>query len=224
MRYIASILIALMVTACGPVHKNLALDAVQVKGIQTLAVQVKSKENFEVFMDRGTATAGPAMMFGLIGAMAAAAHNSSKDKDREDQLSSYIDGYDHTKEVSDALLKGLNRQSDVTVVEVHDKASMQQSSADGVLTIQIKEWGLKVTDRRHESQVKAFVDVKRTFQLAGSHKKLMDVETTYFGGQSRSFSEYINDGELLKLELRQVLQKAGKQMAAKMVYVMGNKQ
>jgi len=211
------VLLALIVSACGPVHKNVSLDAKEAQSIHVLEVQMHSKGSFEVIMDRATATAGPAAMFGLIGVAVASAHNQSLDNDKENKVSKHIEGIEHQATVSTGLFEGLKQQTRFTVVD----AMAKDNAADSILELTIKDWGLKVADKRHESLVTPFVQIECVVRHKSGHKKLLNLHETYYGKNSRAFHKYEGDGKLLADELQAVLHEAGLQIGTRMAYTLG---
>lgn len=212
-------ILALLVSACGPVHKNVSLDKNGAESIRFLAVEMESKGDFEVIMERATATAGPAVMFGLIGAAVASAHNNSLDIEKEKRISKYIDNIDHQTSVSNGLYEGLKVQNNFSVV---DATSPENNAADSVLELTIQDWGLKVVDKRHgASSLTPFVQIKCVVRHKSDNKKMMDLQETYFGDNSHSFDKYESDGQMLIDELQSVLHKAGRQVGTRMAYTLG---
>jgi len=211
------LLLVLLVSACGPVHKNVSLDSKAAKEVHVLAVQLKSKGDFEVFMDRGTATNGPAVMFGLVGAAVASSINQSEDSKKEERVSKYIKDIDHQLSVKNGLLEGLNQQTRFSVI----KATPKNTDADGILELTIKDWGLKVTDKRRSLLVTPFVQLECVVRNKAGKRKLMDIHETFYGKNSRYFDRYENDGELLVDELQAILHRAGLQIGTRMAYTLG---
>lgn len=210
-------LLTISITACGPTHQNTALDATTVKDIHTLAVQTKSDSEFEVYLDRANATAGPAVMFGLIGAATASSYNSKRDQEKKERLLPRIQGMDQMLEVSNGLHEGLRQRQRFALVEPYDG----HSAVDGILEMTIQAWGLINTDSRLESSLTPFVQIQCVLRRPGQKKPLMDVVETYFGNGSHIFQQYESDASLLRNALQSVLFKAGRQIGSRLVYSVG---
>lgn len=211
------LLLVISISACGPVHSNQVLNSEASRDIHKLAIQLKSDNEFEVYMDRATATNAAGAMFGLVGAAIDSSINLAGDNKKKEILLPRIQGLSHQVDVSDGLQEGLEHKQYLSLVEPADA----NNAADGILEMTIREWGLKITDKRHDSILTPFVQIKCVLRTVSGKKKLMDMVETYYGESGHSFHQYKNEDNLLKDDLQKVLYKAGHQIGTRLAYTVG---
>lgn len=220
-----TVMLALLLfgSGCGPVHTTLQPSAEQLSGVKTVAVVVPSDRSFTVLLDRSKATAGPAIMFGLIGASVASAYNSSLDRDKAKLLTPHLAGFSTRATFVDAFQKAIResqRPIDATLVE---KALSTEEARryDAVLTLTIQDWGLRLPAASESDRLAGFIEVAARMVMPRGDQILWDEHDTVLGQGRHAFAAYQEDAALLRGELTETIETAGGRLAARLVYPRG---
>ena len=215
-------LLSIMVS-CGPVHQAIQPMADDVRNLKRLAVIVPDDGTFIILLDRATATPAPAVLFGLIGAAIASAHNESRDNDKMTALKPHLESFSTRAAFAEAFsqtLKDGDRQNDIRLFDAAP-GEAESKNFDAVLTFNIKNWGLRLPNR-DEERLSPFIEMETTMLRASDNKVLWNTHDTFLGQKRSYFSDYKEDGSMLRNELKSTVANAGARMAMKVIYPRGN--
>jgi hypothetical protein len=105
-KLILLLLVPIMVS-CGPVYQTIQPTAGDIRSPKRIAVVVPNEGAFAVLLDRATATAAPAALFGLVGAAIASAHNASRDEEKMTALNPHLADFSTRETFADAFSQTL---------------------------------------------------------------------------------------------------------------------
>jgi hypothetical protein len=209
--------------SCGAVHHAIQPTAEDIRSLKRIAVVIPNDGEFAVFFDRATATTAPAVLFGLVGAAIASAHNESRDMEKVTALNSHLANFSGRSTFTDAFsqtLKNSGRQTDIQLFEkVPDES--QTNNFDAVLTFNIKNWGLRLANR-DEARLAPFIELETTLIRARDNQTLWNMHDTFLGQKRSHFAEYKEDGPMLRNEIKETIANAGARMATRIIYPRGN--
>jgi len=94
---------------------------------------------------------------------------------------------------------------------------------DAVLTLNIKDWGLRLPSQTVE-QLAGFIELEAKMVRTEDNQTLWEEHDTVLGQGRRFFSEYKDDGNLLRNEIKETVQSAGSRIATRIAYPRGRKQ
>lgn len=216
------LLLALSV-ACGPVHQAIQPSPEDVRALKRVAVFIPKDGEFAIFFDRATATATPAILFGLVGAAIASAHNQSRDTEKMTALNPHLTGFSPRATFAEAFsrtLKNYNRQSDFQLFD-GSQGEKDLKNIDAIVTFNIKTWGLRLANQT-DDRLAAFVEIETTLVRSNDSKTLWNMHDTFLGQKRAYFSDFKENGPVLRDELRETVGNAGTRMATKMIYPRGS--
>jgi hypothetical protein len=105
--------------SCGPVHQSIQPTADDIRNLKRIAVVIPNDGEFIVLLDRATATPAPAVLFGLVGAAIASAHNASRDTEKMTALNPHLTDFSARATFAETFGQTLNvsgRQNNVCQV------------------------------------------------------------------------------------------------------------
>jgi hypothetical protein len=214
--------LAAIFVSCGPVHHAIQPTAEDIRGLKRIAVVIPNDGEFVVLFDRATATTAPAVLFGLVGAAIASAHNQSRDMEKVTALNPHLANLSGRTTFTDAFsqtLKNSARQTDIQLFEkVPDES--QTKNFDAVLTFDIRTWGLRLANRDDE-RLAPFIELETTLIRARDNQTLWNMHDTFLGQKRSYFAEYKEDGPMLRNEMKEAIGNAGARMANKIIYPRG---
>lgn len=214
------ILILLPVLAsCGPVHQAIRAAPEDIGNVKRLAVVVPNDGSFTVLLDRATATTAPAVLFGLIGAAVAAAHNTSLDNDKMTSLGPQLTDFSARAIFVESFSKTLKDSGRLSEWQMFDKApeGNEVERFDAVLTMNIKNWGLRLP-AREEEKLAGFIELETKMSRIKDGQMLWDEHDTFIGQRRHYFSEYKDDGNMFRSEIKETIQNAGLRMATRIAF------
>jgi hypothetical protein len=215
--------LTVFILSCGPVHQAIQPSADDIRSLKRIAVVVPNDGAFIVLLDRATATPAPAVLFGLVGAAIASAHNQSRDTERMTALNPHLADFSSRPTFAAAFsqaVKDGGRQDDVQLFEkVLD--STESKKFDAVLTFDIKNWGLRLPNR-DEERLAPFIELETTLIRSTDGRTLWNMHDTFLGQKRTYFSDYKEDGSMLRNEMKETIANAGARMATKIIYPRGN--
>jgi hypothetical protein len=217
--------LTVFIMSCGPVHRAIHPSPDDVRNLKRIAVMVPNDGTFIVLLDRATATAAPAVLFGLIGAAIASAHNESRDTERMTALNPSLAGFSSRATFAAAFAQAVKsgaRQSDIQVFEeLPDETEIKKF--DAVLTFDIKNWGLRLP-KQDEEQLAPFIELQTTLIRSSDKLTLWNMHDTFLGQKRTYFSDYKENGPMLRDETKETIANAGTRMATRIMYPRGNTQ
>jgi len=187
--------------------------------VKKLALVIPTDGSFTVMMDRATATATPAILFGLVGAAVASAHNQSLDNDKINALTPHLTGFSSRSTFIDSFNQTIKESGRATDIRVFDKEldATKAKQYDAVITLNIRDWGLRLANR-DEERLAGFIELEISMVRAQGNQTLWDEHDTVLGQGRRYFSEYREDANMFRNELRETIQRAGARTATKIAY------
>lgn len=207
------------VCACGPVNKAVRPTATEMNKVKRLAVCVPGEGPFTVIDERAKATATPVILFGLVGAMVASAHNQQSDSDKAKTLGANLEGISCRPLFIGALKEALteyNRYTDADLLDTELKPE-GMSKYDAVVTFQINSWGLRLVERSQGELMKPFVEVHARMVIPGG-QTLWEEREVFAGSGRNSLSAYQYEKGLLKKDMEEAIKGAGRKMAVALIY------
>jgi hypothetical protein len=97
----------------------------------------------------------------------------------------------------------------------------ESKNFDAVLTFDIKTWGLRLPNQ-NEERLAPFIELETTLRRSSDNQTLWNMHDTFLGQKRTYFSEYKEDGPMLRKELKDTVASAGSRMAMKIIYPRGN--
>ncbi|MFC3194029.1 hypothetical protein ACFODZ_07230 [Marinicella sediminis] len=179
---------------------------------QSVLVQLKNKGDFDVFFHRSQSNATGAAIGGLIGAGIETGISKSKDMELEARLVEKLGEQNCHEQLIDSFTEKLEPADQYRLVgkDEADRNTLQ-------LDIRIKDCGFKLVNS-DSGELSAFVTLLVKLNTAKG-KKLFEEKFYLRSKQQNSFDEYLNDAELTASEFQQVITKAGKRLANKLIYL-----
>ena len=220
-KFIPILLVPTMV-ACGPVHQAVQPSAAAIQSLKRIAVVVPDDGEFVVLLDRATATPAPAVLFGLVGAAIAAAHNKSRDPEKMSVLKPDLADFSARATFTEAFVQTLQasgRRNDVYLLEATPD-NKESKNFDAVLTFKVLSWGLRLPNR-DEERLAPFIELEITLNRYSDNQTLWNMHDTFLGQKRSYFSDYKEDGAMLRKELTETVANAGARMATKIIYPRG---
>jgi hypothetical protein len=216
----AGLLLLIGLVACGPVHQTVRPDSNNLGNVKKIAIVIPPEGEFTVFYERATATAAPAIMFGLVGAIVASAHNKYSDEALAKTIGNHMDGFSCRSVFKDSLIKSLIDSKRFSEVQVFDKELElgEISKYDGLLTFQIPNWGIRLVERGQNELLAAFVEIEAKMVLGTTSNVIWDEHDTVIGQNKRLLSLYQNEQELCRKDLYETAEDAGQRMANILIY------
>jgi hypothetical protein len=221
-KFVWFVLVPIMVS-CGPVHQAIQPSTADIQSLKRIAVLVPNDGEFVVLLDRATATPAPAVLFGLVGAAIASAHNASRDKEKMTLLKPDLADFSARATFTEAFVQTLQasgRRNDVYLLEATPD-NKESKNFDAVLTFNVLSWGLRLPNRDDE-RLAPFIELEITMNRYSDNQTLWNMHDTFLGQKRSYFSEYKDDGSMLRKELRETVANAGARMATKIIYPRGN--
>ena len=218
-----ALFITVLLVSCGPVHQAIQPSAETIRGLNRIAVVVPSDGAFIVFLDRATATPAPAVLFGLIGAAIASAHNESRDTERMTALNPHLAGFSARETFVGAFSQAMKQAGKDKDVQLFDQVpdSTETTKFDAVLTFKINYWGLRLANR-DEERLAPFVELQTKLIRSADSQPLWDMHDTFLGQKRAYLSDYKEDGAMLRNEMKETIANAGTRMAIKIIYPRGD--
>ncbi len=216
-----SILLLVALSACGGAYV-LRPTETDLKPIRSIGVVIPKEGKATVIYERARATAGPAVMFGLIGATVASVSNATRDGSMAKSLQPVLEGFSCRTVLFDAFQRALMASGRFAEVRLLDAApdAKAGNAPDGVVTLTIHDWGLRLIQQNSEL-LSTFVEVEADLRGAQGGHRLWDEHDTFLSGRSHNLSTYQGDGSLLKAELTDAIQRAGGELAGQLAYPAG---
>lgn len=183
-----------------------------------LFIKFNPTDKFDVLYHRAESTATGAVLFGLIGAGIEEGVRSNKDKEKKKQLLEHIDNPSCNGRFLAALEKKLIDKGYESVV-IKDGENINVADKDLLLEVKTNICGFKLVDTNADL-VAPFINFSAVLKKDG--KKIpFDKNFTFIGKKSYFFQEWlgvsVNPGE----EFEDVLVRAGKRLANKVIYRKG---
>lgn len=190
--------------------------------MKKLAVVMPGEGSFTVVVDRATATAAPAVLFGLVGAAIAPAHNSSRDKDKANALAPYVGGISIRSIFQESFGKTFKDGGSFTEIRFFDRELKddERRQFDAILALTFKDWGLRLRNQNDE-RLAGFFELQAKMWRTRDEHVLWDEYESILGQGRRHFSEYQQDKTLFVSEIKETVTSAGYRLAAKIVYPRG---
>lgn len=210
--------LALLATGCGA-HEPLRPTAAVLNEVRTLAVVVPTDGTFTVIRERAKATATPALLFGVVGAAVAAAHNKSADDRERDKLAAHVTGLSTRTVFIESFRTAVaaERVRAVTILEAEPDAAALRSY-DGVIRLVLHEWGLRLAPAAGAELMAPFVEVRTTMVRTKDAASLWDERDVIVGHGRHELSALQTDHALLRAEIKDTLEKAGLRVATHLLY------
>lgn len=117
-------------------------------------------------------------------------------------------------------LKAGSRQDNVHLLEAPPKDN-ESTNFDAVLTFNVLSWGLRLPNR-DEEHLAPFIELETTMKRYSDNQTLWNMHDTFLGQKRSYFSDYKEDGPMLRKELTEAVANAGARMATKIIYPRGN--
>ncbi len=213
------VVVCLFLAACGPVNEAVRSTPVEINKIQKLAVVTPKEGGFTIIDEQAKATATPAVLFGLTGAIVASAYNQHKDSESAKTISGQMTSLSCRSlfiESFQTALSEYNRFPDAVYLD-HELKVEEVKNYDAVASFEILSWGLRLAERSQGDLLKPFLEIHAQLVDAKGNK-LWD-ETDVLTGHGRSsLSSYQNDHELFMKDMEEAIQDAGRKMAVSLIY------
>lgn len=214
------LLLASGLSACGPVNKTIRPSADDMNHISRLAVLVPAEGDFTVFDERTKATVAPVIMFGLIGAAVASAHNNHLDQEKATALSKGLEGLSCRSRFLDSFMKTLKengRFKEVTLLAL-DAQPKEIALYDAVATLKIDQWGIRLAERSQGDLMKPFLTIDAKLTLTANQQVLWEEKDVYAGHSAHPYSSYQHEASLLSRDLEEAIEDTGRRLAATLIY------
>lgn len=213
-------LLLLSVSACGPVHTAIRPSAADIGAIRKLALVVTDEGSFTVIRERAKATAAPAVLFGLVGAAVASAHNQALDSREAEALAPQLSGFSARSTLRESFVRTLKESGRLTDVHVLEKEpdATESRNYDALIAVRIKDWGLRLPAPTGSEQLAAFVEFQATMVRPTTRETLWDEHDTVLGQGRYGLGAYREDTNLLRRELNEAIEGAGYRMAVHLLY------
>ncbi|MGA3115370.1 MAG: hypothetical protein ABSF90_13180 [Syntrophobacteraceae bacterium] len=213
------IVACLFLAACGPVNQAVRSTPVEINKIQKLAVVIPQEGEFTVIDERAKATATPAFLFGLTGAIVASAYNQHMDSEKAKAMSGQMTRLSCRSifiESFQTALSEYNRFTDAVFLD-HELKAEDVKSYDAVVSFEILSWGLRVVERSQGDLLKPFLEIHAQLVDAKGNKLWDETDVLVGHGQS-SLANYQYDHELFNKDMEEAIQDAGRKMAVSLIY------
>jgi hypothetical protein len=212
----------ILTASCGPVYKTVQLKPDDIGNIKTLAVVIPVDGEFTVVLDRATATATPAFMFGLIGAAVASSHNKSLDNEKVNALAPHLAGFSARTVFIESFRKALTESGQLKETQIFDRhlGGNEAGKYDAIVTLTIKDWGLRLPAQTEE-RLAGFIELEAKMSRTKDNQILWDEHDTILGQRRQYFSEYKDDGSMFRSEIEETVKTAGARAATKIAYPRG---
>lgn len=206
--------------ACGPVSKTVRPSSEEMSEVTKLAVVVPAEGSFTVINERAKATVAPVLMFGLVGAVVASAHNNQLDQEKADLLAKNIKELSCRSKFLESFLNTLKENGRFTDVKLLDQESMTEGATDydAVATLKIDQWGLRLTERSQGDLMKPFVEVNAKLIRTANQQVLWDEQDVFAGRSGQSLSAYQHEADLLGKDMEEAISEAGRRVAMTLIY------
>jgi hypothetical protein len=221
------VLVGVMLTfatimACGPVYRTVRPTDAELKPIRSIGVVIPKEGEATVIFERARATAGPAFMFGLVGATIASAGNATMDSNKAKTVRPLLKDFSCRTVLFNAFQRALSASGRFAEIRLLDKAPDAKAgdAPDGVVTLAIHDWGLRLMQQDSE-QLSAFVEIEADLRGIREQRWLWDEHDSFLSGRAHNLSEYQGDGALLKAELTDAIERAGGELAGQLAYPTG---
>lgn len=212
-------MVCLFLTACGPVNKAVRSTSVEINKIQKLAVVTPQEGQFTVIDEQAKASATPAFLFGLTGAIVASAYNQHMDSENAKTISGPVTRLSCRSlfiESFQTALSEYNRFTDAVFLD-HELKAEDVKSYDAVVSFEILSWGLRLAERSQGDLLKPFLEIHAQLVDAKGNKLWDETDVLVAHGRN-SLSSYQNDHELFKKDMEEAIQDAGRRMAVSLIY------
>lgn len=210
--------LALLATGCGA-HEPLRPTTTALTDVRTIAVVVPTDGSFIVIRERAKATATPAVLFGVVGAAVAAAHNKSADDGERDKLAPHVAGLSTRTVFIESFRKAIatDRARTVTVLGTEPDAATLRSY-DGVLRVVLHEWGFRLAPAAGVERMAPFVEVRTTMVRTKDATSVWDERDVILGPGRHELSALHADHALVRTAITDTLEKAGLRVGTQLLY------
>lgn len=217
---LAGLLLLLGLVACGPVHQTVRPDNNNLGNVKKLAVVMPPEGDFTVFYERAKATATPALMFGLLGAAVASAHNKSQDEELSKAIVPHFAGFSSRSILEDSLRQALIDSGKFSEIQVFEKdlEPGEVSKFDAVLKLQIKGWGLRIVERGQQELMSTFIELELKMIRSSTSQIIWDEHETVIGKNKRTLNSYQNEEEACTKDIRETVEDASLRVASILIY------
>lgn len=200
-------------------------------GFKTLALTVTAQEGFSVRLVREQSPNAGSVLAGIIGvlgglpgvavgfAVGSAMDSVSRRVDGRsaERLEPYLNRLDPEKLFRERMLNEFANDQPlaaVMVIAASDNAAMQNSVVDGLLTVTIKQWGVRrCASAGREDKVQAGLLYNSRIAAPGNAPALWERDELYLDGECYSLSELDAKASLLPTILARALENASGKLA-----------
>lgn len=175
-----------------------------------LFVEIVKDGNFEVLLSRSKSGTASAVFFGLIGGGIESASRASSDTQREKRVAGELAETSCRTRFESALTEHLRNNNTVIV----DRETLGITR----LSVEIVACGFKVMNRENEG-LSAYFEATYHLTLSNEKKTKKPKRLLVVGKNRSQWIEYEQSGELAAQEFQQVLDKAGRKLANKVIYL-----
>ncbi|MBI4527016.1 MAG: hypothetical protein HY695_24740 [Deltaproteobacteria bacterium] len=216
-----------LIASCVSVTPPPRPTAAALAGIKRLAVVVPPTPAFVIVQSRLKAAPGAVALgsaFGLLGLLAAtvgtSASQQSADEKQAQHVSPHVGQYQPRVVFLDTLQRTVRDAARFEFVEPMEVAPTGPAAKafDAVVSVTIKEWGLRLTPTRERDELGGFVDLTTRIVLTTDGREVWDEELRIAGQRSHTIQEYGAEADLLLRELTETLQAAGRRVAVGLLY------
>ena len=183
-------------------------------------IKFNSRDKFDVLYHRVESTATGAVIFGLIGAGIEEGVRSNKDKEKKSQILEHMDNPSCNKKFLSSLQKKLTDKGYESKL-VKDGDNNNVTENDLLLEVKTNLCGFKMVDTTAD-KVAAFINFSADLKKDGKSIPF-DENYTFTGKKSYSFHQLLDSDVNLDNEFEDVLVRAGKRLANKVIYRKGEK-
>jgi hypothetical protein len=178
---------------------------------------VLKEEDFSVRLSREEMTNTGAVFFGLIGAGVETAMRNSADKDVEKQFKVVVGDYDPREPLVQRLRHHIQSSGSIRsqpVADSEDKTGSRLQGVDSLLTVTLREWGLRRCPGPAAETVQAGFTVHGKLVSVADQSVMWEREELYLDGDCRPWPGFRTQQVLLQ----EIMPRAIDNLASKLVY------
>jgi len=222
-------ILALLWTACGPIHTPLRPTTEDLKAVNRVGVVMPDEGRFLVILETGkdnrAAMAGAA--FGVLGALVAGsiseAHSNARDRETTERLKPHLNGWSARAtfvSAFEAALRDAGQPVEVRLLD-QDQAPADRKQYDAIATIRLTAWGLKVVLAGAHDALAGFAHVRVDMARTADGATIWDEQNVVLGQRRQTIRQYERDVEMFRDEVAEAVKSAGYQTATILLYPRG---
>lgn len=223
-------ILALLSTACGPIHTPLRPTTEDLKAVKRVGVVIPDEGRFLViYHTAGNRAARAGLAFGVLGLLVAGGfgevHSSQQDKETTERLKPHLDGWSARATFVSAFESAFRDAGHAVEVKLLDRdpAPADRKQYDAIATIRLTAWGLRAVVAGTHDALAGFAFVRADMARTADGTTIWDEQNVVLGQRRQTLGRYERDVGMLRDEVAEAVKSAGYQTATILLYPRGNR-